>query len=1203
MKKFHNDGIGERVMNQVKANNRKEQKIGGFDSEMEHHNVINIMRLLQDDDMEEIQVANMVGLQTVRELEDEFVKKFCMTILKLQEIVNDYDQNKNKKKKKKKQQQPIRSLSKKESKHVTWTGSKNHPPMLNKDNYVPWSSRLFRYAKNKSNEKLIYDSITKADIKQMEADDQAIQTILLGLPEDIYTAVDSCETTQEIWLHVQQMMKGSDIGTQEKKAKLFNKWERFTSTDGESIESYYHRFSKIMNELKRNKYFPEKIASNLKFLNNLQPEWKRHITIVRQTKDLHYVDYTQLYDFLKMNQEEVNELRAKRLAKTHDPLALMAHSQNSYNYPVIHSDQPSPSSYMQQPLPNNNYNPQPSFNPNYVQQTMINLDNISDPTIAMNMALALMAKAFKLSTPTNNNKRISSNPRNRQIAQPGMNMGQDRHIQNVRGNGGNQFGQYIVQNVGNQVVQNPGVQNVGNQNGLIVFPRIPHPNGNQNGTGNVIAARAEGTGYGYNDNQIRCYNYRGLGHYARNCTVRPRRRDAAYLQTQLLIAQKEEAKIQLQAEEYDLMSVAADIDKIEEVNANCILMANLQQASTSGIQTDKAPIYDSDGSAEVHCDNGYNNDDIFNMFTQEDQYYELREPIPESHLVQQNDSDVITAAPSVEQSGGIVEQHFATVEEIHAYYQSLYKNLAVEVKKVNMVNRNMKVTNAELTTELARCKNQEKCFEISQEKYNKLERCYQKSVYQEQCLTKKINALHLGSAKQTTTLNEEITNLNTQLSNEKSTISFLQEERKKLKSYFKKREDELLDKQILLENKIKGLENIRNRLGHNLFSVGQFCDSDLEVAFKRNTCFVRNLKGVYLLKGNQTSNLYTINLHDMAFASRIFLMARATSTKSRLWHQRLSYLNFDTINDLAKNDLVSGLPKFKYSKEHLCPSCEQGKSKRASHPPKPIPNSKSKDEAQEVIITFLKRITVLLQSLSLFSGLDLTYAPSTITTQKLTEPELDLLFEAMYDDNIGGQLLVMSKRMTDSGWIDSIKEKLLHLAYMDSLDDFAKKYKYTGIYDSSTVYDEVNKYLNLMKKFHNDGIGERVMNQVKANNRKDQKIGGFDSEMEHHNVINIMRLLQDDDMEEIQVANMSKWFSVIQRRNELPYTKPLLKLRRFLFHGIQSNPESAHKPTLTLLGSMVLTDSASMHMSPSMQLDSEDSNARAQNKGFGAAHS
>nr|GFB94068.1 ribonuclease H-like domain-containing protein [Tanacetum cinerariifolium] len=82
----------------------------------------------------------------------------------------------------------------------------------------------------------------------IEADDQAIQTILLGFPEDIYAAVDSCETAQEIWLRVQQMMKGSDIGIQEKKAKLFNERERFTSTDGESIESYYHHFLKLMND-------------------------------------------------------------------------------------------------------------------------------------------------------------------------------------------------------------------------------------------------------------------------------------------------------------------------------------------------------------------------------------------------------------------------------------------------------------------------------------------------------------------------------------------------------------------------------------------------------------------------------------------------------------------------------------------------------------------------------------------------------------------------------------------------------------------------------------------------------------------------------------------------------------------------------------------------------------------------------------------
>nr|GEZ63483.1 Gag-Pol polyprotein [Tanacetum cinerariifolium] len=176
------------------------------------------------------------------------------------------------------------------------------------------------------------DELTEKELKQIKADDQAIQTILLGLPEDIYAAVDSCETAQEIWLRVQQMMKGSEIGIQEKKAKLFNEWEKFTSTDGESIESYYHHLLKLMNDLKRNKHFPEKITSNLKFLNNLQLEWSRHVTIVHETKDLHTVDYTQLYDFLKYNQKKVDELKAERLARTQDPLALMATSNNPYTF-------------------------------------------------------------------------------------------------------------------------------------------------------------------------------------------------------------------------------------------------------------------------------------------------------------------------------------------------------------------------------------------------------------------------------------------------------------------------------------------------------------------------------------------------------------------------------------------------------------------------------------------------------------------------------------------------------------------------------------------------------------------------------------------------------------------------------------------------------------------------------------------------------
>ncbi|GJT59478.1 retrovirus-related pol polyprotein from transposon TNT 1-94 [Tanacetum coccineum] len=1007
-------------------------------------------------------------------------------------------------------------------------GSENRPPMLNKENYVPWSSRLLRYAKSRPNGKLIYksimngpyvrrmipepgdadrevpvpetfheqtdDELTAAEIKQMEADDQAIQTILLGLPEDIYAAVDSCETAQEIWLRVQQMMKGSDIGIQEKKAKLFNEWER-------------------------NKHFPEKIASNLKFLNNLQPEWSRHVTIVHQTKDS-IRQITPFYDFLKYNQKEVDDQRAERLAKTHDPLALMANSNNPFNYPVFHQDQPSPSTYMQQPQPiNNNYNPQPSFNQNYMQQPMPNPEDITDPTTAMNMALVLMAKAFKLnySTPTNNNQRISSNPRNRQIAQPGMNMGQDRQMRMVGANGGNQFRQYAgqnvgyqngynaVQNVGNQVVQDAvGVQNVGNQNGQIVVPGIT--NQNPNGNGNVVAARAEGNATGNNGNQIRCYNCRGLGHLARNCTVRPRRRDAAYLQTQLLIAQKEEAGIQLQAEEFDLMAAAADLDEIEECGTR----------------------------------------------------------------------------------GGTVDQHPATVEETRAYFESLYNNLATEVEKVNLVNHKLKETNAELTTELARKEkvedliskiredelhhdppvvhDSEETLQLAQESRQKMKQLNKEI---KPANYTKINHLSGVFVSQTAKSQEEVYFVNTSktatvsksisipneeflddttpsvarkfLNEVKSTIvtlqrvvkhrmtldthnwssiahqeihkilkeeifpiinqvdtrfqnfeiQFLKEAAKFVRDFksLAKEADESLAKHKALELEIERLlravvsqdimsivqnpsvvdssnlqteldrtkdrlenciikkENEYAKLWNDWYKKCEECKYDkisydkayndmqqkierlqaqlgdqkgnsqdtpcvsntldplsqklenenVELEFQflgtvrfgndhvaailgfgdlqwGNILITRSLEGVDLLKGNRSTNLYTINLHEMASASPICLMARATSTKSWLWHQRLSHLNFDTINDLAKNDLVTGLPKFKYHKEHLCPSCEQGKSKRASHPPKPVPNSKQRLHLLHMDLCgpmriasingkwYVLRITVLLQS-------------------------------------------------------------------------------------------------------------------------------------------------------------------------------------------------------------------------------------------------
>nr|GEZ72745.1 hypothetical protein [Tanacetum cinerariifolium] len=212
-------------------------------------------------------------------------------------------------------------------------------------------------------------------------------------------------------------------------------------------------------------------------------------------------------------------------------------------------------------------------------------------------------------------------------------------------------------------------------------------------------------------------------------------------------------------------------------------------------------------------------------------------------------------------------------------------------------------------------------------------------------------------------------------------------------------------------------------LGHNLFSVGQFCDSDLEVAFRRNACFVKNLEGVDLLKGDRSTNVYTINLHEMASASPICLIARAFSTKSWLWHQRLFHLNFDTINDLAINDLVveaartmlifSRAPLFLWA-EAIATACfTQNRSiihRRFNKTPYELINGRKPD------ISFLHVFDALcypkndredirklgakamafeqhsskpalnsMTSRHISSELDLTYAPSTITTQQPSE--------------------------------------------------------------------------------------------------------------------------------------------------------------------------------------------------------------------------
>ena len=196
------------------------------------------------------------------------------------------------------------------------------------------------------------------------------------------------------------------------------------------------------------------------------------------------------------------------------------------------------------------------------------------------------------------------------------------------------------------------------------------------------------------------------------------------------------------------------------------------------------------------------------MFTQEEQYTEVLESIPGPQQIQQDNSHVNHEESSVGQDGGTVQHGFATIEEACTYYESLYNNLAKEVEKVNMVFANERKTNATLKTELARYENLDKNFQIDKAKFDEINKAYSNSVYQSKCLTQKMNALHLSSGKQISTLNDEIANLNDLLSKEKSTVSRLEEDKKKLKADFKRSEDSYLEKLINADKRIKELDNM-----------------------------------------------------------------------------------------------------------------------------------------------------------------------------------------------------------------------------------------------------------------------------------------------------------------------------------------------------------------------------------------------------------
>nr|GEZ54627.1 hypothetical protein [Tanacetum cinerariifolium] len=218
-------------------------------------------------------------------------------------------------------------------------GSKDRPPMLAPGNYIQWKSRIKRYIDTKPNRELIhyclenppyelgwkdkfiidaegnpttathqvfetYQNVKQEIRNQLNTEAEAVQIILTGIDNDIYSTVDACPNACEMWKAIERLKQGESINVQDLETNLFWEFGKFTPLDGKSLESYYSRFYKLMNELTRNKCKVTNHQVNVQFLLQLQPEWQRFMTLVKQSQELKHVSYKKLYDILKQHQHE-----------------------------------------------------------------------------------------------------------------------------------------------------------------------------------------------------------------------------------------------------------------------------------------------------------------------------------------------------------------------------------------------------------------------------------------------------------------------------------------------------------------------------------------------------------------------------------------------------------------------------------------------------------------------------------------------------------------------------------------------------------------------------------------------------------------------------------------------------------------------------------------------------------------------------------
>ncbi|GJX15570.1 retrovirus-related pol polyprotein from transposon TNT 1-94 [Tanacetum coccineum] len=396
------------------------------------------------------------------------------------------------------------------------SGGDNKPPMLEKHLYDSWKSRMELYMMNRPHGRMIlasvekgplvwpsitedgvtrlkeYVELTPAEAIQADCDIKAINIILQGLPTEIYALVSQHRVAKDLWEKIKLLMQGTSLTKQERECKLYDEFDKFTYKKGETLHEYYLRFTLLLNDMNIYKMPLEQFQVNTKFLNTLPDEWSKFVTDVKLVKDLHTTNVDQLHAYLQQHERHANEVRLMH-ERNSDPLALVAsHQLTQPAYQShLHTHPKSLSQLYVSPYQSSQFQ-QPEFSQPDSGLVVPVFQKGDDPIDVINHMMSFLTTVVTSWYPTTNNQlRTSSNPYQQATVYDGK-----VTVQPVQG-------RQTTYAAGTTRKYTPGASgsNTGKQRTVI------------------------------------CYNCKGEGHIAKQCTKPKRKRDETWFNDKVLLFQ------------------------------------------------------------------------------------------------------------------------------------------------------------------------------------------------------------------------------------------------------------------------------------------------------------------------------------------------------------------------------------------------------------------------------------------------------------------------------------------------------------------------------------------------------------------------------------------------------------------------------------------------------------------------------------------